>query len=143
MPTPILSRSVRFAATGVIALIATPFLYLFWLGWADKARHADGLLGLAGPTNWWQGVCFAATAGLLTAVLCWFGSPSAAAILIPVAITATWSADAVMAVAEDATFWPLGAAAVAFASVLGAVMIAVFIGTWRGNDDRAGQSSSG
>ncbi|WP_326549648.1 hypothetical protein [Micromonospora sp. NBC_01813] len=99
--------------------------YLLLLGWHQERELAAGAIDETGPYQPWQVVALVGVLAVLAAASGWLRRPGAVTIAVPVALTATWIADAVTIPSQgDANIWPIGAFLVAVAAFAGIAAVA-------------------
>ena len=112
----------------VVALgsaVVTVAGYLLLLGWHQERELAAGAIDETGPYQPWQVVALVGMLAVLAAAGGWLRRPLAVTIAVPVALTATWIADAVTIPSDgDASIWPVGAFLIAVAAFAGIAAVA-------------------
>jgi hypothetical protein len=117
------------ASAQLVAVLASAVVtaasYLLWLGWHEQKHLQPGTLHEVGPHEAWQVVGLALTLGAFTAIGGWLRLVQPTVWATAFAVTFIFSLEAHTQHDQDASMWPVGAAMLLVAALLGLSVVAV------------------
>lgn len=109
----------------VVSAALTVLAYPLWLGWHESKHRVPGTTSFEGPLETWQVVGLAVTLGLIAAVGGWLWLVWSTVLATALAVTFMFALEATTNIGRDTSLWPVGAAFLLGASLVGLLVVAL------------------